>query len=160
MKTPGFIIDHNAGKLVKWLRMLGCDTFFFTGNDDSDMVAIALSEGRVILTRDTGIIKRRLIASGSVKALLLTSDNPGFQIQEVLRIFPIDSSGLLFTRCLECNTLLSKIEKEEVKDRVPLYVYKTQETYMECLSCRRIYWKGTHWQAMKDKIIRFTDGGE
>ena len=47
MNTVKFIIDHNAGKLVKWLRMLGCDAIFFTGADDVEMVSVALAENRI-----------------------------------------------------------------------------------------------------------------
>ena len=61
----------------------------------------------------------------------------------------------VFTRCLECNALLEGREKETIKDRIPPYVYKTQDKYMECPACRRIYWKGTHWQAMIDKLNNF-----
>ena len=40
-----FIVDHNVGKLAKWLRMMGHDSLFFDGDDDSHMVAQALAEG-------------------------------------------------------------------------------------------------------------------
>ena len=52
-----FIVDHNVGKLTKWLRMMGYDTLFFDGEDDWQMVRTALAEGRVILTRDTQIMR-------------------------------------------------------------------------------------------------------
>ncbi len=147
-----FIIDQNAGKLVKWLRMLGFDTVFFTGNDDAEMVSVALSENRILVTRDTGIMKRRLITSGKVAAVLLTSEIAEAQVRQVLRIPDIGNCFAPFTRCLECNGLLEAREKDGIKDRIPPYVYKTQDKYMECPSCRRIYWKGTHWQAMMDKL--------
>ena len=57
-----------------------------------------------------------------------------------------------FTRCLECNELLLEQEKDNIKDRVPPYVFRTQEHYMECPSCRRIYWRGTHWEAMIKRL--------
>jgi large subunit ribosomal protein L34 len=44
--------------LARWLRMLGFDSVFFNGEDDSQMVRQALSENRILLTRDTGIMKR------------------------------------------------------------------------------------------------------
>jgi uncharacterized protein with PIN domain len=28
---------------------------------------------------------------------------------------------------------------------------------MECPSCHRIYWRGTHWRAMTDKLRKFTN---
>ncbi|MDD4923722.1 MAG: Mut7-C RNAse domain-containing protein [Dehalococcoidales bacterium] len=155
MNAFKFIIDCNAGKLVKWLRMLGYDTVFFKGDDDAEMVSAALSENRIIVTRDTGIMKRRLITSGKVSAVLLTSEIAQVQVGQVLRIFHTGDCISPFTRCMECNGLLEERKKEEVKERIPPYVYKTQDKYMECPTCRRIYWKGTHWQAMMDKISSF-----
>jgi uncharacterized protein len=152
MDTLKFIIDCNAGKLVKWLRMLGYDAVFFEGGDDSEMVSAALSQNRIVVTRDTGVVKRRLITHGRVRAVLLTSEIPQVQVRQVLRALDINSYIVSFTRCMECNRLLEERKKEEIKERIPPYVYKTQDKYMECHSCRRIYWKGTHWQAMIDKI--------
>jgi len=147
-----FMVDHNVGKLVKWLRMLGYDTEFFTGDDDWQMVVSALREDRIILTRDTGIMKLGVVDSGKVKAVLIINDNPGEQIRQVNESLDLDFNTRLFTRCMECNTLLVKRTMDEVQNRVPPYVFKTQEEYMECPACNRIYWKGTHWQAMIEKL--------
>ena len=59
------------GKLAKWLRMMGYDTIFFNGSNDSHMVTKALAEDRVILPRDTQIMKRRVVTDGRVKAILV-----------------------------------------------------------------------------------------
>lgn len=131
--------------------MLGYDTLFFRGDDDSQMVKTALSEGRIILTRDTQIIKRRVVVDGRVKAILLKTDEPDSQMQQVIEELELKDARP-FTICLECNRLLEERSKEQVKDRVPPYVFKTQEQYVECPSCHRIYWKGTHWQAMTRKL--------
>ena len=71
-----FIVDNNVGKLAKWLRMMGYDTVFFDGSDDAYLVAKALAEDRVILTRETQIMKRGVITSGRLKAILINSDEP------------------------------------------------------------------------------------
>ena len=42
--------------------------------------------------------------------------------------------------------------KDEVKERVPPYVFKTQNQYVECPLCHRIYWRGTHWAAMTRRL--------
>ena len=76
-----FIVDSNVGKLAKWLRMMGYDTFFFNGTDDSHLIAIALAEERIILTKDTQIMKRRVVTSGRLKAILIQDDKPEFQMR-------------------------------------------------------------------------------
>jgi uncharacterized protein with PIN domain len=147
-----FIIDHNAGKLARWLRMLGFDSLFFTGEDDSDMVKQALAESRIILTRDTGVMKRRVITRGRLKAILIKSEEPEEQIRQVMAELDIKNNSHPFTLCLECNRPLIPKTPAEVKDRVPPYVFKTQKQYVECPACRRIYWRGTHWAAMLHKL--------
>jgi len=150
-----FIVDHNVGKLAKWLRMMGYDSLFFNGSDDSNMVRTALKEGRVILTRDTQIMKRGLVTSGRLRAILIGSDEPRLQMGQVIRELKLDCQFKPFSLCLECNQPLVKRSKTEVEGRVPPYVFKTQDQYVECPACHRIYWKGTHWQAMTRKLNQF-----
>jgi len=152
-----FIVDHNVGKLAKWLRMMGFDSLFFDGSDDSQMVAQALAEGRVILTRDAEIMKRRVIKNGRLKAVLIGSEEPERQMRQLMDTLDLERQVRPFTRCLECNQPLVERSREEVRDRVPPYVYKTKNQYMECPACHRIYWRGTHWEAMTRKIGKFTD---
>ena len=51
----------------------------------------------------------------------------------------------LFQRCVECNCPLEDAPKEETKGKVPEYVFQTQEVFKRCPSCKKIFWKGTHW---------------
>jgi uncharacterized protein with PIN domain len=152
VSTTRFIVDHNVGKLARWLRMMGYDALFFNGSDDAGMVTTALAEDRVILTRDTGIVQRRLVTSGRLKAILINSDRVDTQMKQVIDTLNLDIHYRPFTICLECNQPLVEISKERVKERVPPYVFKTQQQYMECPACRRIYWRGTHWRAMKRRL--------
>jgi uncharacterized protein with PIN domain len=152
-----FIADHNVGKLARWLRMMGYDSLFFDGSDDSQMVAQAMAEGRVILTRDTEIMKRRLITRGRLRAVLIESEEPERQIRQIMDTLDLKRQFRPFTLCLECNQPLLERSQEEVKERVPPYVYKTQSQYMECPVCRRIYWRGTHWEAMTRRLKKWLD---
>ena len=149
-----FIVDTTVGKLARWLRMLGYDSLFINDIDDNELIAIGLNDKRVLLTKDTQIMLRRVVTSGSLKAVLIEDDNPKDQLRQVARMMNIDQERK-FTRCLECNHPLVERSKEEVKDRVPPYVFQTQNQYMECSACHRIYWKGTHWQAMTRTLEKF-----
>jgi len=158
LNAPKFIVDNNVGKLVKWLRLMGYDTHFFNGTSDSHLVATALAEGRVILTRDTQIMKRRVVTSGQLKAVLISSDEPQLQMQQVIDALDLSRQLRPFTICLECNQVLVERNKDKVKDLVPPYVFQTQSQYMECPACHRIYWRGTHWQAMTKTLKKFMKG--
>ncbi|MFC1869888.1 Mut7-C RNAse domain-containing protein [Chloroflexota bacterium] len=153
-----FIVDHNVGKLARWLRMMGYDTAFFNGSDDSSMIRIALNQGRVILTRDSQIMKRGVITTGRLKTILIDSAEPEQQKRQVIAALNLDCQFRPFTLCLECNQPLEERSKQEVQDRVPLYVFQTQSHYMECPDCHRIYWQGTHWQAMTQKLEKCGKG--
>lgn len=151
-----FIVDENVGKLAKWLRLMGYDTVYFSG-DDSEMVATALRENRIILTRDTAIVRRRLATTGRLRVVLLTTEDAEQQIGQVIGALGLGCRFRPFSLCLECNRPLEERSKEEVKGRVPPYVFRTQEQYMECPACHRIYWRGTHWAAMTRKLEGFVN---
>ena len=153
-----FIVDFNVGKLARWLRMMGYDATLFTSDDDSQMVIAALRQERVILTRDTQIMKMGAVASGRIRALFIESEEPEHQIRQVIDNLHLDCQFKPFTICLKCNQALIKATREEVKDRVPPYVFQTQDQYMECPQCHRLYWQGTHWQAMTRDLEQFCKG--
>jgi hypothetical protein len=102
-------------------------------------------------------MQRRIIAIGELKALLVTSDDPLRQIQQVVKELGLNFGFKPFSLCLECNRTLEKVSKENVKDRVPPYVYQNQTQYVECPHCHRVYWPGTHWQAMVKKLEKLAN---
>ncbi|MFC1893001.1 Mut7-C RNAse domain-containing protein [Chloroflexota bacterium] len=156
ISNPRFIVDNNVGKLARWLRMMGYNTIFFDGTDDADMISTALAEDRVIITRDTQVVIRRLVTRGRLKAVLIASDEPEQQMQQIINVLALDCHFQPFTICLECNQPLAEKEREQVKGLVPSYVYQTQRQFVQCPACLRIYWRGTHWQAMSLKLEKFT----
>jgi len=153
-----FIADNNVGKLAKWLRIMGYDSLFFNQKDDGRMIGIALREGRTILTRDSQIMARRLVTSGRLKALLIKKDDPKEQLAEVVEKLNLDYHRKPFSVCLECNQPLVPRSREEVRDLVPPYVFKTREQYMQCPACQRVYWQGTHWQRMSRELEELAGG--
>lgn len=150
-----FIVDNNVGKLAKWLRIMGYDALFFTAKDDGEMVKIALSQDRIVLTKDTQVMKRWLVTSGGLKAILIEGDNPKVQLRQVVDVLNLDCQFRPFSLCLECNEKLVDRDRDEVRDLVPPYVFKAQSQYMQCPLCHRVYWRGTHWQAMSKELAEF-----
>jgi len=151
---PKFIVDLNVGKLAKWLRVLGYDTLFFTGPDDNEMIRIALREGRIILTKDSHILKRRVCTIGPLKVLLIRFDDVHGQLRQVAKALELESEAKEFSLCIECNEPLVHQDKALVEGQVPPYVYEQQESFMGCSRCRRIYWQGSHWQRMKGELAQ------
>lgn len=136
-----FILTRELGKLAKWLRILGFDSVYFTQGSLSSLVIKALQETRVILTRNHHLPKVRAIQAVELKSERITG-----QLKETLRALNIKpDSAMIFTRCTVCNAELKPIAKQEVKAKVPEYVFQSQEKFLTCPGCQRIYWQGTHW---------------
>ena len=152
-ERPRFLVDRNVGRLGKWLRALGYDVLLAPDLADGDLVDLARREGRVLLTRDRRIFHRRAVASGQVRALLLHSERTWDQLEEVVSILGLDLSRA-FTRCLVCNEETHPARPEEVRERVPPYVLRTQREFRACPRCGRVYWKGTHWRNMLTELRR------
>lgn len=144
---PKFIADVMVGKLARWLRVLGVDVAYSNTYEDDEIIRIASAENRVVLTRDTGLAARR----SPVRFVLIQSDDYIQQIEQVIREFRLTNFEV-FTRCLECNVVLTPVSKESVFDRVPPYVYLTQERFALCPSCNRVFWHGTHADQMLKRI--------
>src|SRR4030042_3226520 len=123
-----FIADNNVGKLARLLRMVGYDALFFTQKDDNEMIAAALKEDRVILTRDTQIMARRPVTSGKLSVILIKQEDPKAQLLEVVRTLSLNRFRP-FSLCLECNRQLMARSKEEVQNLVPPYVFEPPEKY-------------------------------
>ena len=138
--SPKFITTIELGRLARWLRLLGFDCIFFKRDKKKDLIIESLREERVILTRDS-----KLSRFSGVRMVHIESDFVERQIEQVIKNlhFKIDKK-CMFTRCVECNATTEGIAKERVKEKVPPHVYKTQEDFMRCPGCGKIYWKGTH----------------
>jgi len=68
----------------------------------------------------------------------------------------IDPNSKIFSRCTLCNTLTKDIAKKEVKKYVPPHVFSTKTRFVYCASCKKYYWRGTHWQKMTQKIQKLS----
>lgn len=141
-----FFADAMLGKLAKWLRVLGCDTAYEPDITDNDLAKRALREGRVILTRDTRLIRRKEVRDNH---FFVRGDGYRDQLRQVVDHFRIDPSEKLFTRCVRCNETLEEAPKPLLEGKIPRYVYDTRESFGACPRCGRIFWKATHREQME-----------
>lgn len=146
-----FFADAMLGKLALWMRVAGYDVSYESAIEDGALVKRALKEERVILTRDTLLAKRKAVRG---RYFFVESDKVFEQLRQVISVFGIDKKKR-FTRCVRCNILLEHAPKESIKEKVPSYVYLTQESFSICPSCKRIYWAGTHRQEMEKVLEAF-----
>lgn len=147
-----FIADEMLGKLARWLRMKGIDVLYETRISDDRLLQLANQEDRIILTRDTRLVKRLR----PDQFLFIEHNYLDDQMKQFDEKYPrLSQTGRAFTRCVECNAVLEKIPKEAVRDKVWPYVYQTQENFTTCPHCHRIYWQATHVQQIRERLKRW-----
>ena len=148
LRKPKFITDVHLGKLTKYLRMLGLDVLYKDNFTDDTIIELSLKEERVILTKDKNLLKRNEITRG----YFVKDSDPERQVIEVVKRVQLQNQIKEFTRCLECNSLLKPVRKEEIENRIPLKVKENQNEFYVCDVCDKIYWQGTHFDKMKSLI--------
>lgn len=151
-----FIVDVHLGKLAKNLRILGFDTIYDNSLQDNELALISSKQNRILLTRDRGLLKRKIVTHG----FILKSDNPLNQTIEVLNRVDLWNKAAPFTRCIHCNGLLKKILKQELlknnfNTQIPEKVLNFYNEFSLCTKCSKIYWKGTHYNNLKIKIDNY-----
>lgn len=150
-----FVADAMLGRLAKWMRILGYDVEYSPEISDEELIDRARHGGRLILTRDTLLVKRRGVRENS---LFITSDHYDEQLKQVVGMYPPGESEVRYSRCLLCNVPLLSMGKGEARGRVPPYVYETQRLFSRCPSCGRLYWRATHVERMEEDIRRMSPG--
>jgi uncharacterized protein with PIN domain len=145
-----FMADMMLGKLAKWLRVLGHDTIYFVSIEDREFLEMWRGSGRVLLTRDRRLMEK---AEPDGRAVFIENDNPWNQLKEIMAKLniPMEMEKVL-TICIGCNSRLAVISKDEVKERVPPYVYRTVDSYTACSTCGKVFWNGTHRRSMLERL--------
>jgi uncharacterized protein with PIN domain len=143
-----FVADGHLGKLVRDLRLLGIDVTYDRDAQDRQLVETAQKEERALLTRD-----RRLLMHSAVRhGYYPRSQQPFEQATEVLRRFDLSAAIRPFSRCIRCNQPLQPVAKAKVLDRLEPLTKIYYEQFHNCSGCGQIYWSGSHFDKLRDRI--------
>lgn len=145
-EPPEFLLDVHLGRLARNLRLLGVDAEHDPEAGDPELAAAARRTGRILLTRDRGLLMRAEVPRGSY----VRSTDPVEQTVEVVGRFRLRGVLAPFTRCLLCNVELAGagLDHPGIPDRV-----RARETsFRQCPSCDRVYWEGTHTDRLRDLV--------
>ncbi len=150
-----FVVDGHLGGLARNLRLLGLNSSYEPQAEDRRLLEIMSAEQRAILTRDRRLLMHSIVKDGFCPR----SHDPEMQTTEVLRRFGLTiSSGTIapFTRCLECNGLLRTTRKQDVANRLAAEPRTLQyyDHYRVCAECGRIYWPGSHFSKLAQRVAR------
>jgi uncharacterized protein with PIN domain len=145
LRESRFVLDTHLGKLARHLRMAGFDCLYRNDYRDCELITAAVAERRIILTRDKGLLKQRLVTHG----YFVRATESEEQLREVVRAFQLEANLKPFSRCRECNAELHDAPKAEVLARLPEKVRDAYERFQLCPGCGRVYWEGTHYARLR-----------
>jgi uncharacterized protein len=146
LREPRFVLDTHLGRLATYLRMAGFDTLYRNDYEDRELARISRQERRILLTRDTGLLKRGEVTHGC----FVRETAVRRQFGEVIRRFDLSRAARPFTRCLRCNGVLEAVEKAAVLESLPPRAAELYEEFRRCPACGRVYWTGEHYRRMRE----------
>jgi uncharacterized protein with PIN domain len=146
-----FVLDIHLGKLATCLRLLGFDALYSNRYSDPELAEISHSEGRILLTRDRGLLKRNRVTHG----YCLRNLQPKSQVCEVLQRFDLYRLSSPFSRCLRCNGLVRPVDKGEVVSLLPPRIRLEFDTFFQCARCGQTYWEGSHYKQMAARVSQW-----
>ncbi|MCX8023420.1 MAG: Mut7-C RNAse domain-containing protein [Syntrophorhabdaceae bacterium] len=140
-----FVCDIMLGRLARYLRILGFNTIHIRSK--GELEGFVSNEPHLFFT------KRRQGPSLYKNAVYIKSDKGVEQLKEITPIIkPFFNPDLVMSRCILCNRPLTDVEKEEIENLVPEFIYHRYDTFKACPECKRVYWGGTHTERMHTLI--------
>lgn len=153
LRTTKFILDVHLGKLARYLRFLGFDTYYRNDLDDDEIIRLSVAEKRIILTRDKGILKNGSVTHG----YYVRNQKPGKQLQEIVDKFDLKEKIKPFSRCSCCNGRIKKVSKQSVINQLKPLTIKHFDEFFQCTKCRNIYWEGSHFEKLSKWVQQVKD---
>lgn len=153
-EAPRFAVDAMLGRLARWLRVLGYDTWYDSAVADPVLVARADAEDRVLLTRDRHLLRELRPRRG----LEVRHDDPLRQLQDVVDALALLPPQELFTRCLLCNAVLVALGRDEALALLAAQMEEVPAAVRACPGCGRLYWDGSHVRRMRVALDRALPG--
>lgn len=143
-----FVADVNVIRLGKLMILLGFDVCYDRTLTDDQIAQIAADQGRIVLSRDTLLLKRKNI----IYAKRIRENDPYSQLVEVVSFFGLEDRICFFSRCMLCNTQLEKVQKRDIINRLEPKTRKYFNTFLQCPGCGKIYWKGSHFDHIRERL--------
>lgn len=145
-----FLVDENVARLAGLLRLVGLDAVYHPKLSDKNLARLAHEEGRILLTRDTALLKRALVTHGR----LVRAAQPWDQLREILTLFRTGPLRFL-SRCPHCNQALAPAAKQDILSRLEPKTKRYYQTFHQCPDCGRIYWRGSHVAKLTKRLSEY-----
>jgi uncharacterized protein with PIN domain len=151
LREPRFVLDVHLGRLAGYLRLLGFDCLYRNDYGDEELLDISRNEHRIVLSRDTGLLKRAKLTHGA----FLHATDPRHQLREVLDRFQLERRIQPFTRCARCNGMVEPLEAADAAvASMPAGAALAREHAdpSRCRECGQAYWRGSHIVRLRQRL--------
>lgn len=151
LRNPRFILDVHLGRLAAYLRLIGFDTLYRNDFGDEFIIETARIQKRIILTRDIGLLKDSRVTHGA----FLYTTRPLKQLREIIDRFQLENRIRPWTRCMKCNGEIEPLRPSQIeRGQAPPEVIERFDTFSRCRECQRIYWPGSHFDRLRERLRR------
>jgi uncharacterized protein with PIN domain len=181
-----FLCDQMLGSLARWLRFLGYDALYPGVEDDTELLRLAKKECRLLLTRDRELAERA--GAGGVLIRSVELDGQILQLKAGLGLDLRTGQRMLrCPRCNSIlaeapKEDVQRIAREricggqqaarqqgsretgtdgkcrEAAQEIPEGVLERQERFWQCPGCGQVYWPGSHYERIMEKIGELEKG--
>ncbi|QYZ80389.1 hypothetical protein E2N92_03820 [Methanofollis formosanus] len=140
------------GTLTRRLRLMGYDTLsantLFPGSrrEDTVLLEIAVTQGRILLTRDAELARR-----AGEQGVRIRSERVEEQVAQLLAL-DLVRPALSFDRCSLCNTPLRPARRREIEGAEYAPRNRDGLSFFWCPVCHRLYWMGSHTRRMREEM--------
>jgi uncharacterized protein with PIN domain len=148
LRDPKFMLDEQLGTLAGILRLLGFDVEYCKNCQAYDLIQRAEQDKRIILTRNTALLKNKRITRGYWVRSIATME----QAAETLQRFDLYSLVKPFSRCSLCNGRIEPVNKSAIEKDLPPRTRESYDHFYQCKVCRQLYWKGSHYKKLEKKV--------
>lgn len=151
LREPRFVLDVHLGRLAAYLRLLGFDCLYRNDYEDDQLLSISREQHRILLSRDTGLLKRSALTHGA----FLHATDPRRQLREVCDRFQLDARIAPFTRCARCNGVVEPLHDDHAgagRSLPAALVARNRGTFSRCRDCSQLYWPGSHLTRLRQRL--------
>ena len=147
-----FVLDEMLGRSSRWLRILGYEVKYLKSSDD-DLLEVAKRENRILLTRDLELFRRA--KTQGLEVFFVEGKDEAEKLANVSKRFNIKLEiNMATSHCPTCGSLIKRIEKSEVLNKIPKETLKHYDKFWMCTSCGKVYWQGGHWKKINETLSR------
>jgi uncharacterized protein with PIN domain len=127
--------------------LAGHDAFYRADIDDDELLEVANSEKRILLTSDANL--HRHAVESDIKGMLVRG-SVDEAVADVFIEFGISPTiDPTKSRCSKCNGELIQLdntEKERIRDLIHKKTYDYYDRFWLCKDCQSVFFQGGYWQ--------------